>query len=54
MKDSKLFEAARTLSAPYQVTNGKKIRLKSFDPGDTWKLDVEDKARAMEALMATE
>jgi PPK2 family polyphosphate:nucleotide phosphotransferase len=50
MKDSKLIEAARTFSAPYRVTNGKKFRLKSFDPGDTGKLDAEDKARAKEAL----
>jgi PPK2 family polyphosphate:nucleotide phosphotransferase len=50
MKTSKVIEAARRLSKPYRVTNGKDFRLKDVDPGDTGELKSEDKKRAKEAL----
>ncbi len=50
MKTKEVIEAARRLSRPYRVTNGKKFRLKDVDPGDTGELKSEDKARAKEAL----
>ncbi len=50
MKTSKVIEAARRLSKPYRVTNGKKFRLEDFDPGDTGELKSDDKPRAKEAL----
>jgi PPK2 family polyphosphate:nucleotide phosphotransferase len=50
MKTSKVIEAARGLAAPYRVTNGKKFRLKDFDPADTGDLKSADKPRAKEAL----
>ena len=50
MKTKQVIEAAHGLSKPYRVRNGKKIRLKDVDPGDTGELQSEDKARAKEAL----
>ncbi|MGH8046861.1 MAG: polyphosphate kinase 2 family protein [Chthoniobacterales bacterium] len=50
MKTHKVIEAARRLSKPYRVTNGKKFRLEDFDPGDTGELKSGDKPRAKEAL----
>ena len=50
MKTKQVIEAARRLSKPYRVTNGKKFRLKDVDPGDTGELKSEDKPRAKEAL----
>jgi PPK2 family polyphosphate:nucleotide phosphotransferase len=50
MKTNKVIKAARRLSRPYRVTDGKKFRLKDVDPGDTGELKSEDKARAKEAL----
>jgi PPK2 family polyphosphate:nucleotide phosphotransferase len=35
MKTRKLLDEAKRLAAPFCVTNGKKFRLKDFDPGDT-------------------
>jgi PPK2 family polyphosphate:nucleotide phosphotransferase len=52
MKLQKIIEAARRISKPYRVTNGKKFRLKDFDPSDTGGLESEDKPRAKEALQA--
>ena len=31
----------------YRVTNGKKFRLKDFDPGETWKCESKDDAQAL-------
>ena len=45
-----IIEASHRLSKPYRVTNGKKFRLKDFDPGDTGELKSDDKPRAKEAL----
>lgn len=50
MKLKKIIEAAHRISKPYRVTNGKKFRLKDYDPGDTGDLKSEDKPRAKEAL----
>ena len=45
-----LVEHARKFSRPYRVENGKKFRLKDFDPGDTGDLADDDKERAQQAL----
>jgi len=50
MKTSKIIQAAHQLSKPYRITNGKKFRLKDFDPADTGDLKSADKPRAKEAL----
>jgi PPK2 family polyphosphate:nucleotide phosphotransferase len=50
MKSKQIIEAARKLSKPYRVTNGKKFKLKDVNPGDTGDLKSEDKPRAKEAL----
>ena len=50
MKTNKVIKAARRLSRPYRVTDGKKFRLKDVDPGDTGEVKAEDKPRAKEAL----
>ena len=50
MKNKHVIEAAHKLSKPYRVTNGKKFRLKDFDPRDTGDLKSADKPRAQEAL----
>jgi PPK2 family polyphosphate:nucleotide phosphotransferase len=50
MKTSKIIQAAHQLSKPYRITNGKKFRLKDFDPADTGELKSADKPRAKEAL----
>jgi PPK2 family polyphosphate:nucleotide phosphotransferase len=41
---------ARDLSRPYRVTDGDKFRLKKADPGDTGRLDAEDKPLAKAVL----
>ena len=50
MKLKQIIEASHRLSKPYRVANGKKFRLKDFDPGDTGELKSDDKPRAKEAL----
>ena len=50
MKLDEIVKAARKLSKPYRVTDGKEFRLKDFDPADTGNLATEDKPRAKEAL----
>jgi len=50
MKTKRVIEASRRLSKPYRITNGKKFKLKDYDPGDTGELKAEDKTRAKEAL----
>lgn len=52
MKMKDVIKASRSLSKPYRITDGKKFRLKDFDPGDTGKLKSADKPRAKEALQA--
>ena len=48
MKLSEVIAAAHRLSKPYRVTNGKKFRLKDFDPEDT--SGMKDKKQAKEVL----
>ena len=50
MKPSKIIKTAREFAKPFRVTNGKKFRLKDYDPGDTLDLTTDDKLRAKEAL----
>ena len=50
MKTRRVIKAAGQLAAPYRITNGRKFRLKDFDPSDTGTLKSEDKPRAKEAL----
>ena len=39
-------------SAPFKVVNGRKFRLRDFDPGDTLHLESSDKPHAQEGLGA--
>jgi PPK2 family polyphosphate:nucleotide phosphotransferase len=50
MKARRVIEAARRLSKPYRVKNGKKFHLKDVDPGDTGEDRSLEKARAKELL----
>jgi PPK2 family polyphosphate:nucleotide phosphotransferase len=50
MKKKELIKRAAKLSKPFRVTDGKKFRLKHFDPGDTLGFKSEDKPKAQEAL----
>ena len=50
MKTGQVINASRKIAQPYCVTNGKKFRLKDFDPGDTGDFKPGDKLRAEEAL----
>ena len=52
MKTKEVFSAARKLSKPYRVTNGKGFRLQDSDPGDTGDFKSEDKPRLKEALQS--
>jgi PPK2 family polyphosphate:nucleotide phosphotransferase len=49
-KTKQLLKRAHGVAEPFRVDNGKKFRLKDFDPGDTLGYDDEDKPRAKEAL----
>jgi len=50
MAKRELIKNARSVAKPFRVTDGKKFRLKDFDPGDTLQFGSEDKPRAKEAL----
>ena len=50
MKSQKILQAARKLSKPYRITDGKKFHLKDVDPGDTSGFDSRDKPRLKDAL----
>jgi len=50
MELNRVIKVARKLAKPYAVTGKGKFRLKDFDPGDTGRLQQEDKPRAKEAL----
>lgn len=45
-----LVKRARKVSLPFRVDNGRKFRLKDYDPGDTLGYGAADKPRAKEAL----
>ena len=49
-KSKDVIKKAREFAKPFRVTNGKKFKLKDYDPGETLGLDSEDKPRAKEAL----
>src|SRR6185436_12453843 len=50
MDMKRILKKAHQLSEPYRVEDGKKFKLKRFDPADTGGLSSEDKPRAKEAL----
>jgi PPK2 family polyphosphate:nucleotide phosphotransferase len=50
MKLKELMRRARKLSERYRIDDGKKFRLKDFEPGDTAWLKEEQKPQAKEAL----
>jgi PPK2 family polyphosphate:nucleotide phosphotransferase len=50
VKLQKVAKNARELAAPYAVTDGRRFRLKDFDPRDTGSLKAADKPRAADAL----
>ena len=50
MKTKEIIERSQKFIAPYRVTNGKKFRLKDFDPNDTDEATSENKSRAKELL----
>jgi len=50
MKMQKIIKRCRQITEQFEVTNGRKFRLKKFDPDDTGDLGDEDKSDAKEAL----
>jgi PPK2 family polyphosphate:nucleotide phosphotransferase len=50
MKTTEVVKKAGKFAKPFRVTDGKKFRLRDFDPADTLDLKSEDKPRAKEAL----
>jgi PPK2 family polyphosphate:nucleotide phosphotransferase len=50
MKKKELIKRAGKLSKPFRITDGKKFRLKDFNPKDTLDLKSEDKPKAQGAL----
>jgi PPK2 family polyphosphate:nucleotide phosphotransferase len=50
MKIKEIIKHARKFAHPFRVTDGKKFRLKDYDPGDTLGYGNEDKPRAKQAL----
>ena len=52
MKAKEIIERSQKFIAPYRVTNGKKFRLKDFDPNDTGETRAEDKPLGKELLEA--
>jgi len=52
MKTKEIIQKAQKFADSFRVTNGKKFRLKDFDPADTLGIKSEAKPRAKEALAA--
>jgi PPK2 family polyphosphate:nucleotide phosphotransferase len=50
MKTKRVIKRSAAFAKPFRITDGKKFRLKDYDPSDTGGLQSEDKARAKEAL----
>ena len=50
MKTKELIKRAKSFSAPFRITDGKRFRLKDINPGDTLHLKSDDKEAAKEAL----
>jgi PPK2 family polyphosphate:nucleotide phosphotransferase len=49
-RENKIAERLRKFVDPYRVDDGKKFRLKDFDPSDTGRLESADKPEAQEML----
>jgi PPK2 family polyphosphate:nucleotide phosphotransferase len=49
-RENKIAEKLRKFVDPYRIEDGKKFRLKDFDPSDTGKLESVDKPEAQEML----
>jgi PPK2 family polyphosphate:nucleotide phosphotransferase len=52
MKLQEIIDVSHKLSKPYRIENGKKFRLKDFDPKDTQDFTTDDKPEAKLALEA--
>lgn len=52
MELTKIVRKARQFCEPFAITDGRKFRLKDYDPGDTLGFGSADKPRAREALAA--
>jgi PPK2 family polyphosphate:nucleotide phosphotransferase len=52
VKLDEIIRRAGKLSKPYRVTDGRRFRLKDFNPSDSGGLDREDRARTGEVLRA--
>jgi PPK2 family polyphosphate:nucleotide phosphotransferase len=50
MNTKRVIKNAAAFAKPFRVTDGKKFRLKDYDPNETGGLGSEDKPRAKEAL----
>jgi polyphosphate kinase 2 (PPK2 family) len=50
IKSKNVIKKAREFARPFRVTDGKKFKLKDYDPDETMGLEAEDKPRAKEAL----
>ncbi len=50
MDAKELIKRARRFAKPFRVTDGRRFRLKDFDPGETLGFGSEDKPRAKDAL----
>lgn len=50
MKRKDLYKGSKRVSKPFRITDGKKFRLKDFNPKDTLDLKSEDKPKAQAAL----
>jgi PPK2 family polyphosphate:nucleotide phosphotransferase len=50
MNLERIAKDTRALSEPYKVTDGRRFRLKAFDPADTGPLKARDKSRAAGAV----
>src|SRR5215831_15103326 len=50
MKPKEVIKKAHRFAEPFRITEGKKLRLKDVDPGDTLGLKSEAEPRAKEAL----
>ena len=52
MSVDKLIKSARTLSRPYRIRDGKKFRLKDFDPADIGEFTTTDKDNSKQKLQS--
>src|SRR5579885_660358 len=52
-KLEEIIKDAEKLSSRYRITNGKKFKLKDFDPADVDKMVAEEKPLAKQALLTS-